>query len=203
MEINMYKLARAAIVIAFMALLSGCVTSYSIKSESNVVPQPDEETAVVVFMRSSFILSGVSMNLYEKAGDELSFVGTMIDRSKVAHRTTPGKKVFMTHATAPDFMVADLEANKTYYVIVRPIWPSRFAPTPVRTDGTTAFNTSSEKFVGWRDLTDLYEIAETAEPWFSKEKENIQKIYAAGWAVFEQKTDEQKQERTLRASDGI
>ncbi|NKB61666.1 MAG: hypothetical protein GKR95_12835 [Gammaproteobacteria bacterium] len=194
---------KLAAMLSAALVLTGCMTSHSIKSETNEIPAPSDDSAVVVFMRSSFIMGGVSMNLFEKSDGELSFVGTMADKSKIAHRTKPGKKVFMTHIQDVDFMPAEVEANKTYYVIIRPIWPSRFAPTPLKTDGTTKFNTDDDRFLKWKDGTQRYELAESADAWFSENKAAYEAIYDAGWEEFQSLSPEKQAERVLTPSDGI
>lgn len=104
---------------------------------------------------------------------------------------------------AADFMIANVEAGKTYYSIVRPNWGTGgFAPTPIRTDGTTDYNTSIPQFKKWLEGTALYEVKPVeANAWFEENKETYQKIYKEYWARFQQKSADEIAQRTLTYAD--
>ena len=111
----------------------------------------------------------------------------------------------MAHGIAADFMIADVRAGKTYYSIVRPNWGTvGFAPTPVRTDGTTDFNTDSPDFKEWVSGTDLLEpIPADAKKWFKKEQKNVLAAYKEYWKRFQTKNANEKAVRTLSPADGL
>lgn len=175
-----------------------------VKSKSGVIEAPDSNTATVVFMRSSMVAGAIGVELFEITDGELKFVGALPNGSKVAHKTSPGKKVYMAYGTAADFMIANVEGGKTYYSIVRPNWGTGgFAPTPIRSDGSTAYNTDTKEFKKWKSGTKLLTKKPTAKEWFAEKKEKYQKIYNDYWAKFQTKTDEQKGQRTMQPADGI
>lgn len=199
---RLYKLCA----LVFLAIVvSGCATIHSKPAESEVFPTPTNDSTIVVFMRNSFVLGGVGTNIFENSDSELSFAGSLHNGQKLAHRTSPGKKVFMTYSgqTQPGFLAADLEPNKTYYVIIRPVWPSQFFPTAVRSDGTTKYNTDSKAFSKWLKVTTRVEIAETGPTWFEKNKEKLIVIFDKNWSPLSETDTDQLPAGALRASDGI
>ena len=186
-------------------ITTGCASGGKLMStsESGEIEKPDADEAVIVFMRTSFVASAIGVELFEIENDELKFVGSLPYGSKIAHATTPGEKVYMTYGLAADFMLANVEAGKTYYSIVRPNWGTGgFAPTPVRTDGSSKFNTDIPEFPKWVSSTDLLSKKPDAEAWFQKNKVKYQDIYKKYWERFDKKSAEQKDERTMLPSDG-
>ena len=168
------------------------------------IDSPAANKAVIVFMRTSFVAGAIGVELFEIENGELKFVGALPMGSKIAHLTDPGEKVFMAYGNAADFMIANVEKGKTYYSIVRPNWGTGgFAPTPVKIDGTTPYNTGSDEFKNWISDTKLLEKNSSASDWFHKNKSKYQKIYDRYWEKFNAKTAEQKQQRMLLPSDGM
>lgn len=193
------------VVSIFLALLfSGCAGSYMVKVPNNVIP-PSQEKATIVFMRSSFVLSAIGVEVFEVNDGKLSFVGYLGNGSKIAHQTEPGEKVYMAFGGAADFMIANVEAGKTYYSIVRPNWGTGgFAPTPIRTDGTSNYNTDMDSFKNWVEKTKLYTTnPQEAQEWFVENKEKYVKIYDYYWPRFQTKNNAQIAERTLNPEDGL
>src|SRR5204862_4421312 len=103
-----------------------------------------------------------------------------------------------------DFMLGNsLQGGKIYYSIVRPNWGTGgMIPTPVRSEGSSEYSMKSSEFSGWVSGTKLIVPNADAKEWFSKEKPRYQEIYSKYWATFQQKTPDEKAERTLRAQDG-
>lgn len=192
---------KLVLLLLLVSTLGGC-SSLMMKSNPQAIEAPTSESATIVFMRSSFILGGIGVELFEINDGKLSFVGSLPNETKIAHVTEPGEKVYMAYGNAADFMIARVEAGKTYYSIVRPNWgTSGFAPTPIR-KSETDYNMESKNFQQWLKTT-RQEKKPTAEEWFEKNKAKYQKIYDTYWQRFETKTDQEKQQRTLIAEDGI
>lgn len=189
-----------------MVIFSGC---FSIKDYMTTVPDNKikiikDEKATIVFMRSSFVGSAITATLFEVNDGNLTFIGFLPNATKIAHRTKPGKKVYMAYGYAADFMIANVEAGKTYYSIVRPNWGTGgFAPTPVRRDGTTDYNTSIPEFQDWLYDTKLLEAKSNINTWMAENGQRYHEIYVDYWNRFEKKTPDQKAQRTLTPEDGI
>lgn len=194
-------------VIFVFVFLAGCGGSSALMKPSqnqNITPA-SKKKAKIVFMRTSFVAGAINAELFEIAKGKIKFIGSIPMGSKIVHETTPGKKVYMAYGIAADFMLADVRAGKTYYSIVRPNWGTGgFAPTPVRTDGTSDFNTSSSDFKEWVSGTELIEpIPADAKAWFAKEQKNILTAYKEYWKRFQMKHPNEKAQRSLTPLDGM
>jgi hypothetical protein len=200
------KYVKILSLAALLAVLAGCASPVAMTpaASQEVRPAP-ANMAQVVFMRTSFVAGAINADLFEVVNGELKFIGVLGMGKKIVYQTTPGQKVFMAYGTAADYMLGNLSAGRTYYSIVRPNWGSGgMIPTPVRTDGTTEYNTSIPEFKKWVSDTQLIEANRTeAQAWFSNEKDRYQKVHDQYWSQFQQKSASQKEERTLRPQDGV
>lgn len=201
-------LKKIICLISVAAFVSSCSSMLMVKSESDLIAAPSEEYAMVVFMRTSMTLAAVNVELFEVNEGELSFVGSLPNGSKIAYLTKPGKKVFMAYGQKSAFMPSEVEAGKTYYVIVKPTWGSgAFNPTPVRTDGQTSFNTDAKGFDTWLNKTSLLVKVESSGEWFEKKHSKFSSIYKKSWSKFLAKhnksSDIKKREVTLTLADGV
>lgn len=202
----MNSLMKKISVLVVFVFLTGCGGSSVLMKPSanqNITPA-SKKKAKIVFMRTSFVAGAINAELFEIAKGKMKFIGSIPMGSKIVHETTPGKKVYMAYGTAADFMIADVRAGKTYYSVVRPNWGTGgFAPTPVRRDGTTDFNTASPDFNEWVSGTELLEpIPADAKAWFKKEQKNILTVYKEYWKRFKTKNPNEKAARTLTPKDG-
>lgn len=201
---NSAKLLSTFILVLFLAGCGGSSVLMKPSSNQSITPA-SKNKAKIVFMRSSFVAGAINAELFEVNKGELKFVGSIPNGSKISYETTPGKKVFMAYGTAADFMIANVKAGKTYYSIVRPNWGTGgFAPTPIRTDGSSDFNTSIPDFKSWVAGTELLEpIPAESKKWFAKEKDNIMVVYKKYWERFQTKSLDEQAQRTLNPRDGM
>lgn len=187
--------------------LNACAVSvpdFTIDSgQAEIGPAPADK-AQIVFFRVSHVLGAISADIFEYENETLDYVGKVKMTKKIVHHTTPGKEVYMARGTASDFMFADVEAGKTYYVLLRPNWGSgAFIPTPIKRDGTTNYHSGTPEFPKWLKKTKMSEMKSAeAGAWYSARKDKFQLEYDKYWAKFETKSDEQKKTRTLMPSDG-
>ena len=207
MKPRIQSLSAFALISTLAILLTACGASMTVmkKAAPSNIGKASPDKAQIVFMRTSFVASAISAELFDVTDGDISFIGAISMGSKVAYETTPGKKVIMAYGTAADFMLADVEAGKTYYSIVRPNWGTGgFAPTPIRRDGSTDYNTDMPRFSSWVNDTTLMEADRVkAEAWFKENKETIQRVYKEYWKRFQTKNAMQKAERTLLPQDGM
>ncbi len=184
-------------------LTTGCASNLMKPAESETIVNSNDK-ATIVFMRNSFVASAIGVEMFEVVDGKLEFIGSLPTGNKIAHKTSPGKKVYMAYGTAADFMIADVRAGKTYYSIVRPNWGTGgFAPTPIRPTNSE-YTMQSEDFAGWVKNTKLVELKKAeAETWFAGKKEDYQKIYADYWNRFQNKTPFEQSQRTLNPEDGV
>ena len=201
----MKKLFLGTFIATCFILLSGCSAVSMVKAKSQTISPPAFGKAKVVFMRYSHVAGAIGVELFDVTGGRIKFFGSLPLSSKVAYETTPGKKVFMTNGAAADFMIANLKAGKTYYVIVRPNWGTGgFAPTPIRTDGSTEYHTRIPEFKEWVEGTELVIPGESLRKWFNADKQKeIRDRYNDYWARFQNKTPAEVALRTMNPSDGM
>jgi hypothetical protein len=185
-------------------LLAGCAGNLMKPSASDTIQAPASDMATIVFMRTSFVSSAIGVELFEVVDGQLTFIGALPKGNKIAHQTTPGKKIYMAYGAAADFMIADVRAGQTYYSIVRPNWGTGgFAPTPIR-KMTSEYNMKTPEFSDWVKDTKLLTLKkEEAQTWFAENKDKYNEIYQNYWNRFMRKNANEKAERTLNPEDGI
>ena len=92
------------------------------------LPAPNPERALVVFLRPGG--SGIHASVY--AGEE--FLSFFHKQTCFLYEAKPGKHRFMVVSEAADFLAADLEGGKIYFVLVSPrmgMWRARFSLLPI------------------------------------------------------------------------
>ena len=133
-------------------------------------PTPLPGKAMVVFMRgpdSALVQSTV----YEVKETDVEMVGIVAAKMKVAYQVDPGKRMFMAIGETADFMNADLQSGRTYYVNVAPRlgnWKARFALDPVH----RAQLDSAEFKTTLRDTRWVMKTAATDE-WFAANRSSV------------------------------
>ena len=196
------KILLTAIAVLF---LSACASTKMVVAENQELAGPDANTARVVFLRHSFVGSAIQSSIFDVTSGEPVFIGILSNETKLAHDVAPGEHVFMVVSEAADFMEAKLAGGKTDYAIVTPrmgAWKARFSMHPVRASGGQFQHTSSE-FQSW--LNDSPFVGNTAESnaWFEQNKSSIKGKQVDYWAVWQQKSDADRAERTLNPEDGV
>lgn len=133
---------------------------------------PSATDAVIVFTRPSSHGSLIESPVFRLNGNTEEFLGFVPADGKLGVRVTPGRHCFMTAdqylgLTDDGFINAEVEAGKTYYVLVSPRgWPRiRFALIPVKRDATVSrYSHSSPEFGAWEGTTFISK-APAAEEW--------------------------------------
>ena len=105
------------VVVVVVCLLAGC----SLKGMREVPPDrvtltASADQAIIVFLRAAANASTAS--LFELRGSEQRFIGLLVDNTRLAYVTAPGRTRFMVVAKSASFLDADLAAGKTYRVAV-------------------------------------------------------------------------------------
>ncbi len=77
---------------------------------------PPADKAVVVFLRPEFLGYAISAAVYE----DDHFLGVVMRHARLVRETLPGPHRYMVISEAADFLDADLEAGRIYFVMVRP-----------------------------------------------------------------------------------
>jgi len=197
------KSVKIGVVVFFATVLSGCLPSYLAKEAADQsIKQAPADKAQIVFLRTTFVGGAAQTQLLEVNNGKLSFIGGLDWGRKMVHLTTPGEKVFMVTTGVADFMKANVEAGKTYYVHIDSRYVA-FSLRPYRTDGTGKFNTDRPEFDKWLAETTLMVNTPEASEMAEKNMADFQKAYDTYWPKWQTKTPDQKAELTLRKEDGV
>lgn len=136
------SLIPAATILGMTLFLGGCITPAAtdrvsphmerITGEASMRPEPGK--ALVVSMRPGRLGWAVNATIYDKADTpDYVYLGTVSYGSRIPYQAEPGRHLFMVVGESADFMQADLEAGKTYYVVVAArmgAWKARFSFRP-------------------------------------------------------------------------
>ncbi len=199
------QLLRSVLAIAVFAL-AGCQSQSKYMTRSPAaapVQQPGK--AVVVFMRPSSFGGAIQASVYDTNPAEDKFVGIVSAGTKLAYAAEPGDHLFMVIAENADFMIAHLDAGKTYYVDVRARpgwWKARFSLLPIHNDATAKYNVQSQEFGKWQAKTQWVGEKPQARQWFLEHKAAIREKkldYLKKWNAM---SAADKAVLTLHAGDG-
>ncbi|MEI7037825.1 hypothetical protein [Fulvimonas yonginensis] len=158
-----------------------------------------------MFMRPSSLGGAIQSSVYD-TGDKDKFIGIVSTKTKIAYQADPGDHLFMVVAENADFMVAHLDAGKTYYTLVSPrlgVWKARFSLLPIHNRPDAKYGTQSSDFRQWMAKTDWVTVTPAAEQWYSEHEADIRakKLdYLRRWNTADA---QQRAELTLPADDGI
>lgn len=204
MNIRM-KLATMA---ALAMTATGCASSKMIDSANQQLSIPEAGKAQIVFLRVSQMGGAIQSTVYDATGPESKFIGILSTGKKLTYSVAPGQHLFMVASEAADFMIANVEAGKTYYAMVTPrfgAWKARFSMHPVRRTGGAddEFVYESDKFAGWLTKTQFSENTAESNAWFNENRSDVESKRAEYLVVWKQKSEAELAERTLNADDGI
>ncbi|MFA9441092.1 hypothetical protein ACDA63_15765 [Uliginosibacterium sp. sgz301328] len=185
--------------------LTGCASSLMrpVEDPQPIAAQPQKTR--VVFMRSTFLGSAISASVYDVKNGEPKFIGIVNNSTKLAYDTEPGQHVFMVVSEAADYLRADLAPGKTYYSVVVPrmgAWKARFSLYPVRTDGSTDYNTAAKSFTEMLAGTKWVGNSPESEQWFSQNQADVKAKNTEYWPQWLAKPEDERKQATLLISDG-
>ncbi|MCK5543208.1 MAG: hypothetical protein KAI40_11005 [Desulfobacterales bacterium] len=141
----MKKLRLALIGICFMLVfLAGCKSVGMIQVEPVNVSSLDNNTALVTFLRPSFMGQAIQFGIW----DSDKFVGHISTQSYIQYKTTPGKHIFLARSGNWSCVEAELKGGKSYFMIVNTrmgAWRARVALDPVNKED----NISEKRINQW------------------------------------------------------
>jgi hypothetical protein len=199
------RLIRWSLGLLLLAGLTGCQSSLMTKA-GGAEPTPAPGKALVVFMRPSSLGGAIQSSVYDTGDKQDTFIGIVSSKTKIAYQAEPGDHLFMVVAENADFMVAHLDAGKTYYTLVSPrigMWKARFSLLPIHNQASAKYSMQSGDFREWMAKTDWVTVTPAAEQWYQQHASDIRakKIdYMRRWDTADA---QQRAELTLPADDGI
>jgi hypothetical protein len=194
-----------ALLIVALALSAcgGVKSSHMSRVDQGIEPSADK--AVIVFLRPSGMGGAVQSSVYNVTGEQ-EFIGIVSSGTKIAHAVTPGKHLFMVIGENADFMDAEVEGGKTYYVLVAPrsgFFKARFSLLPIHSDAAAKYSIRSERFDTWHKDTYWVENGVTAQQWYEGAKQSVNQkriVYLRKWRA---RSAADKAELYLHARDGV
>jgi hypothetical protein len=192
---------------ALLAGLMGCQSSLMVKSNAapSAMPTPAPGKALVVFLRPSSLGGAIQSSVYDTHPDGDHFIGIVSTKTKIAYQADPGDHLFMVLAENADFMIAHLDANKTYYALVSPrmgFWKARFSLLPIHNRADAKYSLKSKDFQDWMRETSWVKVTPAAQQWYVQHKVDIRQKQAQYMIKWNRASPQQHQQLTLSASDG-
>ena len=201
----MSQAIRWVFAMLLLATMAGCQSSKMVRSDG-VDNTPAAGKAMVVFLRASTFGGAVQASVYDTGETADQFIGIVSSKTKLAWQADPGDHLFMVIAENADFMIAHLEAGKTYYALVRPgvgVWKAGFSRLPIRNDPAAKYNLQSEDFRDWMKSPTWVRNTAESEQWFRENQSAIREKkldYLRKWNAAD---PQQHAELTLDATDGV
>jgi hypothetical protein len=206
--ISFMRSLRLLCCLAFLGLAAcadGPPPFYSIAPDQ-AVPAPRQDKAQIVFLNPSNAISGAFLaQIYEVKDDGKEFLGMLGSKTKMYVNVDPGKHLFMLNqAGLGQFVEANVDAGKRYYVMTRFVYGRGLQLRPVRpAGGDPEFTVGNPRFSGW--LTECQVVVKTkdADDWLAKYKDRVDEAQARGKTEWGAKRPDQRAELTLNRGDSV
>lgn len=199
------RLIRWSMGLLLLAGLTGCQSSLMTKAGGGE-PRPEPGKALVVFMRPSSLGGAIQSSVYDTNDTADKFIGIVSSKTKIAYQADPGDHLFMVVAENADFMVAHLDAGKTYYTLVSPrmgVWKARFSLLPIHNRADAKYSMQSSDFREWMAKTDWVTVTPAAQQWYQEHAGDIKAKKYDYMRRWNSADAQQRAELTLPADDGI
>lgn len=169
------------------------------------VPAPRADKAQVVFLNPANAISGAFLaQLYEVKGDGREFLGMLGPKTKMFVNVDPGKHLFMLNQGLGQFVEANVDAGKRYYVMTRFVYGRGLQLRPVRpAGGDPEFTAGNPRFREWSMESQLVARTADAEAFVAKHKERIDEAQQRGMTEWQEKRPDQRAQLTLNPEDSI
>ena len=206
---NMRKAGALGALLGIVLLLaSGCSTMSSnvAKSSVNAAPPVASQQAQIIFMRPSMLGGAIQSSVYEVKNDAEEFIGIVSAKTKTACNVPPGEHLFMVVGENADFMMANVDAGKTYYVLVAPrmgVMKARFSLIPIHSDPAAKYSLAGKDFADWNKGTEFVDQLDSARVWYKNNAASVaskRTSYLKDWNALPAST---RAEITLLAKDGV
>ncbi|MDR2695271.1 MAG: hypothetical protein LBC79_02690 [Deltaproteobacteria bacterium] len=166
----MRKVMLALAVVAVYVALAGCASKHM---ETATIGQNEDALAdnqsAIIFFRDTSFGGAIQAPLVESRGANVEFVGIISANTKLLHKTTPGKHLFIVSGESSNMLEADLAPKKFYYVRVDPklgFAKARFAFEPV--------SVADEKLQKALSGCTWVTSGATAQAWFNENQASMQ-----------------------------
>jgi len=203
---------RILFFVTVLLALCGAVTAKEkpkplfVQSANQSLPAAPIDKAQIVFLEPINKIQGLfPVGIFEIEGDNRTLLATTGAHSKVAILVNAGRHVFMANHSGmiAHFLDADVEAGKTYYVLLRFIYGQGFQMRPIRSSGPSDYSVANKDFAIWNSKTTFVNKTAGSDTFFENNKANVVKSQATGWTKWLSKTQQERDELTLNRQDAI
>ncbi|OAI53421.1 hypothetical protein AYO46_03535 [Betaproteobacteria bacterium SCGC AG-212-J23] len=193
---------------ASLLLLGACASPppFFTAAPDQIVPAPRADKAQIVFLNPSNSISGAFLaQLYEVKDGNREFLGALGPKTKMVVNVDAGSHLFMLNqAGLGQFVQANVDAGKRYYVMTRFIYGRGLQLRPVRpAGGDPEFTIGNPRFREWVAESQLVTKTADADAFVEKYKDRIDEAYQRGWKEWEEKRPDQRAQLTLNPEDSI
>ncbi len=190
-----------------LLVLGGCQPTLMVMAPADFEPQATADKALVVFIRPTLIGGMAQPFVYalRDEGDDV-FAGVVYPETKVAYLAEPGEHLFMLVSANTDFLAANLQAGKRYYVLVTPrmaVLESRYSLLPIRNDVNAKDGVQSEQLRIWNRSTRWVVIGPKARGWYQDNIESVRARKREHLPKWQSKSAADRARLTLRSMDGL
>jgi hypothetical protein len=169
-------------------------------------PQLEAGKAMLVIMRPSHAGGAIAASVYDVTGEQITLIGVLGPKDKVAYQVAPGPHRFMVVAENADFMEATLDAGKTYYAVLRArpgLWKARFSLLPIHATSADQYNLQDPEFQKWNAASEWVERTERADAWFAENHASVEGKHRDYLVKWDRMAPNDKAELVLNAADGV
>jgi len=202
----MARVLRIALLILLLAPSMAFAKSKLMEPAPDQSPKPEPGKALVVFLRPSFFGGGISSSIYDAPDGDTTFLGVLKYKDKVAVQMEPGVHRLMVVSENADFLDATLEADKTYYVLVKARpggWKARFSLIPIHNRADAEYSLQSADFKEWNEATSFVVKTDKAEDWYQNNKASVEQKKADYLVKWEKMLPVDRAVLVLHPEDGV
>jgi hypothetical protein len=196
----------ALLVCAALAVLPAHANSNKLMQPAAQAPQLEAGKAMLVIMRPSYSGGAIAASVYDITGDQITLIGVLGPKDKIAYEVEPGQHRFMVVAENADFMEATLHAGKTYYAVgrARPgLWKARFSLLPIHATSTDQYNLQGSEFREWNAASEWVQRTERADAWYADNRASVEEKRRDYLVKWDRMAPNDKAELVLHAEDGV
>lgn len=176
---------------------------------AELLATPSKGFARIIFMRPSNHGPSIDSAVFQVDGDKQEMLGAVAAGKKIAVQVTPGQHRFMVvnqNVRNADFMDANVEGGKTYYVLVSPRgYPGIFfGLVPLKNSpADSKFSRNGESFSRWNADTDLMKMTAQGDTWAQENAALIRSMRNSSYAEWVKNPESTTPPKVLAPVDGM
>lgn len=157
-----------------------------VQNDSFAIRNTDTETAKIVFLRpAEGLLSAYHIGIY----DENELIGILPSLSCFTYNAQPGKHIFgALYFFRTDFLEADIEAGKTYYVLCG-LYDSFFGGTHCKMTAIKKGSANRPKVAGWLRKLRRTELSDQGIEYYKVRSDEKGKFLVSRQGIFTHRLD--------------